>query len=121
MENKQLQQAKENVAKSIGWKDFSLVIKHELEFSPNSIIDQVALEYHRLMSEDLKFIEEGTEIIAKDVCLMDDDKIEALIIGKQYKVKAINNSCIVIKSEWSDYHRFEISTLNEFFRPQPPK
>ena len=51
MEKKLLEQAKDAVAKECGWSDFNDVIKHELDFSPNAIIDSVAIEYNRLCNE----------------------------------------------------------------------
>jgi len=122
MENK-LQQAKDAVAKKYGYESFEQ-FDDKSTFGYNhdtpKIINEVAIEYNRLCNEELRFIKKDDEIIAIDVCLMDDDKVEALVIGKSYKIESIINGCISIKSEWSNYHGFEIATLNEFFRPQPP-
>ena len=59
MEKKLLEQAKDAVAKECGWSDFNDVIKHELDFSPNAIIDSVAIEYNRLCNEWISVRENG--------------------------------------------------------------
>lgn len=46
-------------------------------------------------------------LVAKDVCVMDsEEKEQALIIGKEYKVKEIADGCIVIQSEIDENHFF---------------
>ena len=54
MENKQLKQAKDTIAKKYGYENFEQ-FDDKLTFGYNhdtpKIIDEVAIEYHRLMSE----------------------------------------------------------------------
>ena len=54
MENKQLQQAKDTIAKKYGYENFEQFDdKSTFEYNHDTpkIIDEVAIEYHRLMSE----------------------------------------------------------------------
>lgn len=55
MENKQLQQAKDTIAKKYGYENYNMAIYGSSREKPmtdmSKYIDQVALEYHRLMSE----------------------------------------------------------------------
>ena len=55
MENKQLQQAKDTIAKKYGYENYNMAIYGSSREKPmtdmSKYIDQVSLEYHRLMSE----------------------------------------------------------------------
>lgn len=51
-------------------------------------------------------ISKGTILIAKDVCLMDEGKGNALIIGKEYPINTIFGNLIEISSEIDSRHLF---------------
>ena len=51
MENKQLQQAKDTIAKERNFKDWNDLNKGKIRVYNEEYIDQIAIEYHRLMSE----------------------------------------------------------------------
>ena len=55
MENKQLQHAKDTIAKKYGYENYNMAIYGSSREKPmtdmSKYIDQVSLEYHRLMSE----------------------------------------------------------------------
>ncbi len=61
----------------------------------------------------------GDILIAKDPCAMDYDEIDALIVGKEYKVEDISsihfNPEIKIKSEIDDNHFFSLNKNDESY------
>jgi hypothetical protein len=61
----------------------------------------------------------GRILIAKDVCKMFEDgketQIEALIIGKEYPIKAIISEEILIDSECISDHYFTMDKIQKFF------
>lgn len=70
--------------------------------------------------KDIKeIIGEGTVLIAKDPCEMENlDNQFALIVGKEYTVKkmCLNEHQFIIKSEFDDNHVFSISDDEWSFR-----
>lgn len=56
----------------------------------------------------------GDIIIAKDECIMDDTKLPALIIGKEYEITFSGKNTFIINSEIGE-HTFEFVDFNEFF------
>ena len=57
----------------------------------------------------------GTILIAKDPCEMSDGSGEALIVGKEYPIKAAVVTGIIIKSEIDECHLFSIKDMYIFF------
>ena len=55
MENKQLQQAKDTIAKKYGYENYNMAIYGSSREKPmadmSKYVNEVAIEYHRLMSE----------------------------------------------------------------------
>ncbi len=102
MEKKLLEQAKDAVAKECGWSDFNDVIKHELDFSPNAIIDSVAIEYNRLCNEWISVDERLPEIDEEYLLYVYDEDIEQYFhsVGYFEKSKKVFNTdlCIEMKS-----------------------
>mgnify|MGYP003609381017 CR=1 FL=1 len=55
----------------------------------------------------------GDIIIAKDECIMDDTKLPALIIGKEYEITFIGKNTFIINSEIGE-HTFGFVDFNDF-------
>ena len=51
MENKQLQQAKDTIAKKYGYDDWAIYLAQSSGEQIERFISEVAIEYHRLMSD----------------------------------------------------------------------
>ena len=56
----------------------------------------------------------GDIIIAKDECIMDDTKLPALIIGKEYEISQIKDDYLIIDGELGE-HFFEFKEFDDFF------
>ena len=56
----------------------------------------------------------GDIIIAKDECVMIDDKKKALVIGKEYEISQIKDDYLIIEGELGK-HFFEIKEFDDFF------
>lgn len=65
--------------------------------------------------------ETGTILIAKDECKMKKTGVNALVIGKKYKVLGYSeqHESIFIHSEVDKMHYFYISVLNDYFTLTP--
>jgi hypothetical protein len=60
-------------------------------------------------------LEIGDILIAKDPCTMEDIEGDALIVGKEYSIKSIENNSFFITSEIYEEHWFDIPTYTDFF------
>jgi hypothetical protein len=59
----------------------------------------------------------GQTLIATDPCtLIDHPYADALVIGKQYKIKGLTKDDIVIKSEEVNKHEFPFDEVFNYFR-----
>lgn len=56
----------------------------------------------------------GDIIIAKDECVMIDDKKKALVIGKEYEISQIKDDYLIIEGELGE-HFFEFKEFDDFF------
>lgn len=54
-------------------------------------------------------------LIAIDPCTMEDIEGDALIVGKEYSIKSIENNSFLITSEIYEEHWFDIPTYRDFF------
>lgn len=57
----------------------------------------------------------GDKLTAIDPCVMENTGEHALIVGKQYKICAIDNEQIFIQSELFGDHKFPLDCIHEFF------
>ena len=55
----------------------------------------------------------GDIIIAKDECVMIDDKKKALVIGKEYEISQIKDDYLIIEGELGE-HFFEFKEFDDF-------
>jgi len=127
MENKQLQIAKDTIAKKYGYENFEQ-FDDKSTFGYNhdtpKIIDEVAIEYHRLMSEwvsvDERFPEIGIDDYypySSDMILITDGE---LVYYGQYEKSPDFKECF-IDTDGNDYEDSEIKITHWMHTPQPPK
>jgi hypothetical protein len=127
MENKQLQIAKDTIAKKYGYANFEQ-FDDKSTFGYNhdtpKIIDEVAIEYHRLMSEwvsvDERFPEIGIDDYypySSDMILITDGE---LVYYGQYEKSPDFKECF-IDTDGNDYEDSEIKITHWMHTPQPPK
>ncbi len=127
MENKQLQKAKDTIAKKYGYENFEQ-FDDKSTFGYNhdtpKIIDEVAIEYHRLMSEwvsvDERFPEIGIDDYypySSDMILITDGE---LVYYGQYEKSPDFKECF-IDTDGNDYEDSEIKITHWMHTPQPPK
>ena len=115
MENKQLQQAKDTIAKKYGYENFEQ-FDDKSTFGYNhdtpKIIDEVAIEYHRLMSEWKK---QSIEIIQSNERVFKVSQIRGLfnqVLGEKISFSRF----VEILNENANRKTYDINPL-----PQPPK
>jgi len=112
MENKQLQQAKDTVAKKHGYGNMEKFLTNN--WAKEDIFDQVAIEYHRLMSEWVSVNERLPEIDEEYLLYVYDEDMEQYFHSVGYfekSTKSFNTDlCIEMKFIlfWKEL-------------PQPPK
>jgi len=127
MENKQLQLTKDTIAKKYGYENFEQ-FDDKSTFGYNhdtpKIIDEVAIEYHRLMSEwvsvDERFPEIGIDDYypySSDMILITDGE---LVYYGQYEKSPDFKECF-IDTDGNDYEDSEIKITHWMHTPQPPK
>lgn len=127
MENKQLQQAKDTIAKKYGYENFEQFDdKSTFGYNHNTpkIIDEISIEYHRLMSEWVSVDERLPEIgiddyypYSSDMILITDGE---LVYYGQYEKSPDFKECF-INTDGNDYEDFEIKITHWMHTPQPPK
>ena len=127
MENKQLKLAKDTIAKDFLHSDWESLYIHyqEIEISiSDEIINKVAIEYHRLMSEwvsvDERFPEIGIDDYypySSDMILITDGE---LVYYGQYEKSPDFKECF-IDTDGNDYEDSEIKITHWMHTPQPPK
>ena len=117
MENKQLQQAKDTIAKKYGYANFEQFDdKSTFGYNHNTpkIIDEISIEYHRLMSEWVSVDERLPEIDEEYLLYVYDEDMEQYFHSVGYfekSTKSFNTDlCIEMKFIlfWKEL-------------PQPPK
>jgi len=117
MENKQLQQAKDTIAKKYGYENFEQFDdKSTFGYNHNTpkIIDEISIEYHRLMSEWVSVNERLPEIDEEYLLYVYDEDMEQYFHSVGYfekSTKSFNTDlCIEMKFIlfWKEL-------------PQPPK
>ncbi len=115
MENKHLQQAKDTIAKERNFKDWNDLNKGKIRVYNEEYIDQIATEYHRLMSEWVSVDEiskEDKEII--DAWIIESGKIAMALfmtIGLKNGIEAT-----MVNDYNGEYYKLSFIKL-----PQPPK
>jgi hypothetical protein len=104
MENKQLKQAKDTVAKKYGYVNFEQFDdKSTFGYNHNTlkIIDEISIEYHRLMSEWVSVDERLPEIDEEYLLYVYDEDMNQYFhtVGYFYKPMKVFNtdSCIEMK------------------------
>ena len=117
MENKQLQLAKDTIAKKYFYDSFSEYLKSmPVDSISENIINEVSLEYHQLMSED-DGIEQKSEIFTRSGSVLSS----ALDIESQMNdfIKKAKPNIISIHNSYEN----EIRTMVVIYKPlpQPPK
>ena len=127
MENKQLQQAKDTIAKKYGYENFEQFDdKSTFGYNHNTpkIIDEISIEYHRLMSEWVSVDERLPEIgiddyypYSSDMILITDGE---LVYYGQYEKSPDFKECF-INTDGNDYEDSEIKITHWMHTPQPPK
>ena len=127
MENKQLQLAKDTIAKKYGYANFEQFDdKSTFGYNHNTpkIIDEISIEYHRLMSEWVSVDERLPEIgiddyypYSSDMILITDGE---LVYYGQYEKSPDFKECF-IDTDGNDYEDSEIKITHWMHTPQPPK
>ena len=127
MENKQLQQAKDTIAKKYGYANFEQFDdKSTFGYNHNTpkIIDEISIEYHRLISEWVSVDERLPEIgiddyypYSSDMILITDGE---LVYYGQYEKSPDFKECF-INTDGNDYEDSEIKITHWMHTPQPPK
>ena len=128
MENKQLQQAKDTIAKKYGYENYNMAIYGSSREKPmtdmSKYVNEVAIEYHRLMSEwvsvDERFPEIGIDDYypySSDMILITDGE---LVYYGQYEKSPDFKECF-IDTDGNDYEDSEIKITHWMHTPQPPK
>ena len=104
MENKQLQQAKDTIAKKYGYENFEQFDdKSTFGYNHNTpkIIDEISIEYHRLMSEWVSVDERLPEIDEEYLLYVYDEDMEQYFHSVGYfekSTKSFNTDlCIEMK------------------------
>ena len=118
MENKQLQQAKDTIAKKYGYENYNMAIYGSSREKPmtdiSKYVNEVAIEYHRLMSEWVSVDERLPEIDEEYLLYVYDEDMEQYFHSVGYfekSTKSFNTDlCIEMKFIlfWKEL-------------PQPPK
>ncbi len=130
MENKQLQQAKDTIAKKYGYENFetipynhisSINVRYE---NYQDIVNEAIIEYHRLMSEWVSVYERLPEIgqdedypYASEMILLSDG--ESVYYG-QFE-KCPDEIGVFLNSEGDDLMDDDIIITHWKKLPQPPK
>lgn len=128
MENKQMQQAKDTIAKKYGYENYNMAIYGSSREKPmadmSKYVNEVAIEYHRLMSEwvsvDERFPEIGIDDYypySSDMILITDGE---LVYYGQYEKSPDFKECF-IDTDGNDYEDSEIKITHWMHTPQPPK
>lgn len=131
MENKQLQSAKDTIAKKYGFKDFKHAIGGDYvmcgisqKLMPN-FMDSVAIEYHRLMSEWVSVDERLPEIgidklypYSSDMILLTDG--ELVYYGQYENSPDINFGECFIDTDGASYGDSGTIITHWMHTPQPP-
>mgnify|MGYP003478088938 FL=1 len=128
MENKQLQIAKDTIAKKYGYENYNMAIYGSSREKPMSdiskYVNEVAIEYHRLMSEWVSVDERLPEIgiddyypYSSDMILITDGE---LVYYGQYEKSPDFKECF-IDTDGNDYEDSEIKITHWMHTPQPPK
>ena len=127
MENKQLQQAKDTIAKKYGYENFEQFDdKSTFGYNHNTpkIIDEISIEYHRLMSEWVSVNERLPEIgqdedypYASEMILLSDG--ESVYYG-QFE-KCPDEIGVFLNSEGDDLMDDDIIITHWKKLPQPTK
>lgn len=110
MENKQLQQAKDTIAKKYGYKNFEDLLSREMINDEH--LDEISIEYHRLMSEWKK---QSIEIIQSNERVFKVSQIRGLfnqVLGEKISFSRF----VEILNENANRKTYDINPL-----PQPPK
>ena len=109
MENK-LQQAKDTIAKKYGYKNFEDLLSREMINDEH--LDEISIEYHRLMSEWKK---QSIEIIQSNERVFKVSQIKGLfnqVLGEKISFSRF----VEILNENANRKTYDINPL-----PQPPK
>ena len=128
MENKQLQIAKDTIAKKYGYENYNMAIYGSSREKPmtdmSKYVNEVAIEYHRLMSEWVSVDERLPEIgiddyypYSSDMILITDGE---LVYYGQYEKSPDFKECF-IDTDGNDYEDSEIKITHWMHTPQPPK
>ena len=122
MENKQLKQAKDTIATRHGYGNMETLLNEN--WTDEDIVNEVAIEYHRLMSEwvsvDERFPEIGIDDYypySSDMILITDGE---LVYYGQYEKSPDFKECF-IDTDGNDYEDSEIKITHWMHTPQPPK
>lgn len=110
MENKQLQLAKDTIAKKYGYKNFEDLLSREMINDEH--LDEISIEYHRLMSEWKK---QSIEIIQSNERVFKVSQIRGLfnqVLGEKISFSRF----VEILNENANRKTYDINPL-----PQPPK
>ena len=129
MENKQMQQAKDTIAKKYGYENFEAIPYNHISSvnvryeNYQDIVNEVAIEYHRLMSEWVSVDERLPEIgqdedypYASEMILLSDG--ESVYYG-QFE-KCPDEIGVFLNSEGDDLMDDDIM-ITHWKLPQPPK
>ena len=134
MENKQLQQAKDTIAKKYGYENYNMAIYGSSREKPmtdmSKYVNEVAIEYHRLMSE-WNLVKDKLPDKNKTVWLY-NEKNKYVVLGCSVYVNnegwflAVSNGEIysengeiVTEAEIDDYEFTHWKYVDKL--PQPPK
>ena len=122
MENKQLKQAKDTIATRHGYGNMETLLNEN--WTDEDIVNEVAIEYHRLMSEWVSVDERLPEIgqdedypYASEMILLSDG--ESVYYG-QFEKSPDFKECF-IDTDGNDYEDSEIKITHWMHTPQPPK
>jgi len=66
-------------------------------------------------------MKKGMILVAKDPCLMQNFKKEALVVGKEYPILEVHGDSIVINSEFTSKHWFSFDIIGHFFHIDTPE
>lgn len=123
-----MQQAKDTIAKKYGYENYNMAIYGSSREKPmadmSKYVNEVAIEYHRLMSEwvsvDERFPEIGIDDYypySSDMILITDGE---LVYYGQYEKSPDFKECF-IDTDGNDYEDSEIKITHWMHTPQPPK
>lgn len=114
MENKQLQIAKDTIAKERNFKDWNDLNKGKIRVYNEEYIDQIAIEYHRLMSEWVSVDERLSEMGERVLTIDKNNNQRVAYLNLSYVWKYIGDKKnLYISQENLPTHWREL--------PQPPK